>query len=145
MRAVRSRDTGPEMTVRRLTHSMGYRYRLHVRALPGAPDLVFSARRAVIFVHGCFWHQHDCPRGSRIPKTRREYWLPKLRGNRERDGRHQEALAEAGWRVLVIWECQLRDESQLRCRIRTFLDSVSGDTRTLGIPSAPEAGVSSPP
>ncbi len=123
MRAVRGKDTGTEMAVRRLIHSLGYRYRLHVRSLPGAPDLVFPARRAVVFVHGCFWHQHACPRGSRIPKRRRDYWLPKLEGNRDRDLRNQDELGRLGWRVLVIWECQIRDGEQLTRSVRSFLDS----------------------
>lgn len=125
MRAVKSRDTGAEMVVRRLVHSLGYRYRLHRKDLPGAPDLVFPARRAVIFVHGCFWHQHDCPRGDRVPKTRREYWLPKLRRNRERDLNQQERLRKQGWRVLVVWECEIRDEPHMRRRIRRFLSPVA--------------------
>ena len=122
MRAVKSRDTGPEMTVRRLVHSLGYRYRLHRRDLPGAPDLVFPARHAVIFVHGCFWHQHDCPRGARIPKSRRDYWEPKLRKNQERDRRHDRQLRERGWRVFVVWECETRDRRCLRQRITAFLE-----------------------
>lgn len=125
MRAVRSKDTGPEMVVRRLTHAMGYRYRLHAKKLPGTPDLVFGPRRAAIFVHGCFWHQHDCRRGSRLPKTRRDYWLPKLRRNHERDQKTQAELIEMGWRVLVVWECQLRERRRLRQRISAFLDAAS--------------------
>lgn len=121
MRAVRGRDTRPEMVVRRLAHSLGYRYRLHRRDLPGVPDLVFPARRAVIFVHGCFWHQHNCPRGARIPKTRRDYWVPKLLKNQERDARNRQRLRETGWRVLVIWECEALDRSHLVDRLRSFL------------------------
>ena len=123
MRAVKSRDTGAEMAVRRLVYSLGYRYRLHRRDLPGTPDLVFPSRRAVIFVHGCFWHQHDCSRGARIPKTRRDYWVPKLRGNQNRDRQHQDRLREMCWRVLVVWECDIPDEVRLERRLCEFLDA----------------------
>lgn len=122
MRAVKSRDTSAEMKVRRLVHSLGYRYRVHRRDLPGKPDLVFSARRAVIFVHGCFWHQHDCPRGARTPKTHRDYWVRKLRNNQQRDADHQKRLRRMGWRSLVLWECELRDHGPLGRRIRRFLN-----------------------
>lgn len=123
MRAVKSKDTGAEMAVRRLVHSLGYRYRLHRRDLPGAPDLVFPSRRAVIFVHGCFWHQHDCKRGARIPSTRRDYWVPKLRRNQERDRQHQEHLQRHGWRVLVVWECEVKDRALLLEKVPCFLDT----------------------
>lgn len=122
MRAVKSKNTGAEMVVRRLAHSLGYRYRLHRRDLPGVPDLVFPSRRAVIFVHGCFWHQHDCARGARTPKSRTTYWEAKLRRNRERDERHQRQLQGMRWSVLVVWECELRDHSVLEERLRRFLD-----------------------
>lgn len=121
MRAVKGRDTATEMTVRRLAHSLGFRYRLHRRDLPGTPDLVFPARRAVVFVHGCFWHQHHCPRGSRLPKTRRDYWEPKLRRNQHRDRRNQRLLGEMGWRVLVVWECQVTDNPSLATALQRFL------------------------
>lgn len=122
MRAVKSKDTGAEMVVRRLLHSLGYRYRLHRKDLPGTPDLVFAARRAVVFVHGCFWHQHDCPRGARIPKTRRDYWVPKLRRNQDRDHRNQERLRKEGWRVHVLWECEAIHRTRMIKRLRSFLD-----------------------
>lgn len=121
MRAVGSRDTGPELTVRRLTHAMGYRYRLHRRDLPGTPDLVFPARRKVIFVHGCFWHMHSCPRG-RVPKTRQDYWLPKLERNRERDAENAARLLEMGWKALVVWECEIADLDSVRARVAAFLE-----------------------
>ena len=127
MRAVKSRDTGLEMRVRRLVHALGYRYRLHRRDLPGAPDLVFPARRAIIFVHGCFWHQHDCRRGARLPKTRREYWVPKLRRTRRRDEQNEAVLRSDGWRVLVIWECEVGDRAVLEDRLREFLNSGSAE------------------
>lgn len=121
MQAVRGRDTGPEMTVRRMAHDMGYRYRLHRKDLPGKPDLVFPARRKVIFVHGCFWHQHDCPRGARSPKSSRGYWIPKLNRNRERDTENVSRLESLGWQVLVIWECELKDRDAVADRLRAFL------------------------
>lgn len=121
MRAVKSKDTGPEMIVRRVTHALGYRYRLHRADLPGKPDLVFPGRRKVIFVHGCWWHGHDCPRGAREPATRRDYWLPKIARTKTRDAAVQVALSAKGWDCLVIWECELRDREDLARRISTFL------------------------
>lgn len=123
MRAVKSKDTTPELRVRRLLHGMGYRYRLHRRDLPGHPDLVFAGRRKVIFIHGCFWHGHDCRRGARVPKTNAHYWTAKIGRNRDRDARALNALAEQGWRVLVLWECELKDEAILRASLRAFLDA----------------------
>jgi DNA mismatch endonuclease (patch repair protein) len=120
MRRIKSRDTGPEMTVRRLVHSMGYRYRLHRNDLPGKPDLVFPARRKVIFVHGCFWHSHGC-KLSHTPKSNDAYWSPKLARNKVRDEKAQEALLAMGWGVLVIWECQLKDREALNDRLTQFL------------------------
>lgn len=124
MSRIRAKDTKPEMVVRRLVHSMGYRYRLHRRELPGRPDLVFPGRRKVILVNGCFWHQHPDPncRLSRLPKSRLDFWVPKLEGNRQRDERNLSALREAGWHPLVIWECQARDAQGLRDRLRDFLE-----------------------
>lgn len=123
MRAVKSRDTKPEMLARRAVHGMGYRYRLHRKNLPGKPDLVFASRRKVIFVHGCFWHGHNCPRGLRKPKSNRDYWETKISRNRKRDAQSEEALKQAGWRILTIWECQMKDEDALRNRLRHFLES----------------------
>lgn len=123
MRAVKSKDTAPELRVRRLLHGMGYRYRLHRKDLPGHPDLVFAGRKAVIFIHGCFWHGHDCRRGARMPKTNADYWTVKIGRNRERDARALNALAEQGWRALTLWECELKDESALRQTLRAFLDA----------------------
>ncbi|THF93313.1 MAG: DNA mismatch endonuclease Vsr [Sulfitobacter sp. SK025] len=122
MRAVKSADTGPEMIVRRLLHKLGYRYRLHRKDLPGKPDLVFPSRKAAIFVHGCFWHGHDCKRGARTPKTNTAYWTNKIRHNVERDTKAINALKAAEWRVFVIWECELRDLDRLRSRSTAFLD-----------------------
>ena len=122
MRAVKSRDTKPEMIVRRLAHAMGYRYRLHRAGLPGKPDLVFGPRRKVIFVHGCFWHGHDCKRGARVPKTNVEYWTAKIGGNRQRDADSEAALIAMGWRVLIVWECEMKDRAALAARLRAYLE-----------------------
>ena len=123
MSRIRGKDTGPEMVVRRITHGMGYRYRLHVKDLPGCPDLVFRKRRRVIFVHGCFWHRHPDPscKLARLPKSRLDFWLPKLERNAERDSENIRKLKSMGWDVLVIWECQLKDQTSLREQIRAFL------------------------
>lgn len=128
MRRIRSRGTELELAVRRLVHSMGYRYRLHRNDLPGCPDLAFSRRKKVIFVHGCFWHQHKDPncKIARVPKSRPEYWLPKLQRNVERDALHQIRLRKMGWDVLVVWECQTKDRQILADRIKDFLDGVVG-------------------
>jgi len=121
MRRVRGKDTAPEMIVRRLAHRAGFRFRLHRKDLPGKPDLCFPARRKAIFVHGCFWHGHDCRRGARVPKTNREYWTRKLARNKARDLAQQEALAAAGWAVMVVWECEIRDLAALAGRLGAFL------------------------
>ena len=127
MSNIRAKDMKPEMAVRRITHAMGYRYRLHGKDLPGKPDLVFPSRRKVIFVHGCFWHQHASPacKIARRPRSNQSYWLPKLERNAERDIEHQSKLAESGWDVLVIWECETRTDSSgdmVANRIRDFLE-----------------------
>lgn len=121
MASVRGKDTKPEMTVRRLAHALGYRFRLHRRDLPGRPDIVFPARKKVIFVHGCFWHQHRGCRKATIPKTRREFWQAKLTKNEARDGRMIVALEAIGWAALVIWECQTRDAESLARTLRSYL------------------------
>jgi DNA mismatch endonuclease (patch repair protein) len=125
MARVKGKNTRAEMTVRRLVHRMGYRYRLHGAKLPGRPDLVFASRRKVIFVHGCFWHRHPDPdcKLARLPKTRQDFWIPKLEGNRGRDLRKLEALQALGWSALTLWECALKNEAFLENEIRTFLDS----------------------
>jgi DNA mismatch endonuclease (patch repair protein) len=124
MGRVRNRDTTPELSVRRLVSALGYRYRLHVGRLPGRPDLVFARHRKVIFVHGCFWHRHGSARCklARLPKSKLEFWLPKLTNNSERDRRNLAALRRAGWRALVIWECQLGNVAVLNERVRRFLE-----------------------
>lgn len=124
MRANRGKDTRPEMAVRRIVHAMGCRYRLRGAGLPGRPDLVFGPRRKVIFVHGCFWHSHDdgvCTAAS-VPRTRAEYWGPKLARNRERDAAAVALLTQAGWGVLTVWECWLRDETRVRGLLASFLE-----------------------
>lgn len=121
MRAIHSKDTRPEWIVRRLVHRLGYRYRLHVRGLPGSPDLVFPIRRKILFVHGCFWHGHDCRRGARPPKSNEDYWRAKVARNRTRDERNRTSLALGGWKTLVIWECEIADRDALGIRIAQFL------------------------
>jgi len=125
MQAVKSKDTAPEMAVRRMTHAMGYRYRLHDKNLPGKPDLVFASRRKVIFVHGCFWHGHDCRRGARTPKENRDYWQAKIARNKSRDAMARAALPGAGWDVLTIWECEIGETGALRKKITGFLNRKS--------------------
>jgi DNA mismatch endonuclease (patch repair protein) len=123
MRAIRSKDMKPEIAVRSLAHRMGYRFRLHRKDLPGKPDMVFPSRRAVIFIHGCFWHQHSDPtcRDARLPKSNIDYWQSKLLRNQARDTKHEAALLAQGWRVLVIWECETKDELALKERLLAFL------------------------
>lgn len=123
MALVRAKDTQPELLVRRLVHGMGYRYRLHRRDLPGTPDMVFPRRGKVIFIHGCFWHRHARCALARLPKSRGDFWLPKLTANAQRDVRNVRALRRLGWSVLTIWECQLGDADKLANRIRRFLDA----------------------
>lgn len=121
MRRIASKDTSPELTVRRLVHSLGYRYRLHRHDLPGRPDMVFASRRKVILVHGCFWHQHEECGGARTPKSNKSYWVKKLRRNRQRDIENRIKLSAAGWKSLVIWECYVGQTAELRCLLKGFL------------------------
>jgi DNA mismatch endonuclease (patch repair protein) len=123
MRRIKSENTKPELLVRKLVHAQGYRYRLHRRDLPGKPDLTFASRRKVIFVHSCFWHGHeaeDCP-DRRRPKSNLTYWGPKLARNRERDGQARAALEQAGWHVLVVWDCETRARDALAAKLTDFL------------------------
>lgn len=125
MAAIKSKDTQPEMAVRRLVHALGYRFRLHASSLPGKPDLIFRQRRKLIFVHGCFWHLHpkaDCL-DSRLPKSNTSYWTPKLRINVARDERNMQALKQEGWECFVIWECETKDTSLLSGRLLRFLET----------------------
>jgi len=120
MRRIKGRDTSPEMAVRRIVHGMGYRYRLHQMDLPGRPDLVFSGRRKIIQIHGCFWHSHGCDR-SHTPGSNTGYWIPKLERNQKRDAANARALRELGWNSLIIWECEVSQPTKIRTRISRFL------------------------
>lgn len=124
MSNIRAKGMKPEMTVRQITHAMGYRYQLHRKDLPGKPDLVFPSRRKVIFVHGCFWHQHTDPacKIARRPQSNQDYWLPKLARNATRDAEHQADLKKLGWKFLVIWECKIQKGEGIADRIRKFLE-----------------------
>jgi DNA mismatch endonuclease (patch repair protein) len=121
MGRIKSKDTKPEMLVRRFLHGLGYRYALHKRDLPGAPDLVFPSRRKVILVHGCFWHQHKGCVDGRVPKSRKGYWGPKLLRNVQRDRRNISKLRRCGWRVMTVWECDISDSDRLVARLVRFL------------------------
>jgi DNA mismatch endonuclease (patch repair protein) len=129
MQAVKSKNTGPELAVRRIAHGMGYRFRLHRADLPGKPDLVFPRLHKAIFVHGCFWHGHNCVRGARTPKTNREYWTKKIQRNQERDRAALAALKYTGWKVTVLWECQIRDKQALHRRLDHFLTKTVSSNR----------------
>ncbi len=120
MRAVKSRDTSPERAVRKLLTAMGYRYRLHSKKLPGAPDIVFPSRKKVIFVHGCFWHGHSCKRGARTPKTNVTYWRAKIARNVARDARRTLELRRLGWKAKIVWECEV-GSPKLRQSLRRYL------------------------
>ena len=121
MRAVPAKDSTPELKVRKVLTRLGARYRLHRRDLPGSPDIVFPSRRLALFVHGCFWHGHDCSRGARAPKSNRQYWLDKIARNRARDAAAVQALATQGWRVEAVWECELKDAAVLTQRLARLL------------------------
>lgn len=135
MSGIRGRDTKPEWTIRRGLHSRGFRYRLHARELPGRPDLVLAKHRAVVFIHGCFWHGHGCPL-FRWPKSREEFWRTKIAGNRDRDSRAIEALSAQGWRVAIVWECALRgagrDPGDVVERLAAWLESDSQGLEVIG-------------
>lgn len=122
MRRIRSRDSKPEMIIRKLLFAQGYRYRLYSKDLPGRPDIVFRGRKKVIFVHGCFWHSHADCRLAHKPLTNQSYWTPKLRRNAERDQRNLAALAQEGWDTFVVWECEVRQLASLEPRLRSFLE-----------------------
>ena len=126
MSLIRGKDSSPELKLRRLVHGMGFRYRLHVKDLPGKPDLVFPSRRAVIFMHGCFWHRHPGCKLARMPKSKSDFWRSKLEGNRERDLRNQEMLKKLGWHVLVIWECEMENIEKVSNKVREFLQGREG-------------------
>ena len=128
MKAVRDRDTAPELAVRSLLHQIGYRYRLHVRSLPGTPDIVFPSRKKIVLVHGCFWHRHRCDAGRSFPASRIDYWRTKFAKNCSRDKKNQRTLRRGGWGVLVIWECQTSSLPQIAAKLTAFL----GPTRVRG-------------
>lgn len=128
MASVGQRNTGPEWVIRRLLHAQGFRYRLHDKKLPGKPDIVFASRRKAIFVHGCFWHGHGCAKG-RAPKSRQDYWLPKLEANRRRDVEVLKQLQHIGWKSLVVWQCETKDLSALSEKLWVFLNADENSDR----------------
>jgi len=135
MSRTRGKDSASEMRLRRMIHGMGFRYRLHVKTLPGTPDLVFPARKAVIFMHGCFWHRHQDCRLARMPKSRVAYWREKLEANKRRDDENVRRLNELGWRVLVVWECQIKEKdlNEISNVVRRFLaDGTGGEHDEIG-------------
>lgn len=136
MARVKSKDTKPEKTLRRILTGLGARYRLHRKDLPGNPDVVMPGRKLVFFVHGCFWHGHACPRGSRVPKNNRDYWLAKVARNVARDERSQAALKAAGWRVEVVWECAMKDEAALTARLKGMMDQAASVTASTAPPAS---------
>ncbi len=122
MRQVKGKNTTPELAVRHLLRSMGHTgYRIHRSDIPGKPDIVWVGRKLAIFIHGCFWHGHSCHRGARIPKTRRDYWVNKIRRTQQRDLKYLSSLAALGWRVLMLWECELHDQDAIAEKLKTFL------------------------
>jgi len=123
MSRIRGKDTKPEIAVRKIIHNLGYRYRLYKKNLPGCPDIVLSSHQKIIFVNGCWWHRHNCRLGRRTPKSRLEYWLPKLRKNKERHKTNLQKLRRDGWKVLTVWECQTKNPSKLTNKLETFLKS----------------------
>jgi len=128
MRSVGTKDTGPEMQLRKMLHRAGYRYRLHVKKLPGRPDLVFPQRRKIVFVHGCFWHGHGCSKGQ-PPKSKSYYWSPKLAANKARDARRIDELGKLGWQSMTVWQCELRDPVAALQRVQKFLDNGQNSDR----------------
>ena len=124
MQRIKGKDTSPEVAVRRLIRSLGFGYRLHGKGLPGKPDLIFKGRRKVIFIHGCFWHQHSGCKISHIPKSNLEYWIPKLQKTQIRDTKNRQELEASGWKVLTIWECEMEDINSLKIKILNFLNGL---------------------
>ena len=123
MSRIRKTDTTPELIVRKIIHNIGYRFRLYKKDLPGCPDIVLPRHKKIVFVHGCWWHRHNCKLGRRMPKTRLDYWIPKFRANKERHKRNLVKLKRQGWEVLTVWECQTKDVEKLRKKLETFLSS----------------------
>ena len=136
MRRVRSKDTTPELAVRRIISALGYRYRLHRKDLPGKPDIVFAARKKIIFVNGCFWHGHHCRRGARLPKENRDYWRSKIARNMERDKSNRAELRRNGWRVQTVWECEILNFMKLERTIEAFLSGKAAHNKALQPTSA---------
>ncbi|KAB2912694.1 MAG: DNA mismatch endonuclease Vsr [Hyphomicrobiaceae bacterium] len=130
MALIKKKDSRPEVAVRRLLHALGYRFRLHVAGLPGTPDIVLPGRGKIVMVHGCFWHRHDCRDGQKLPRSKPDYWGPKLARNAERDRRHLQELALQGWDVVVVWECELGDVEGLASTLKEFLDHPNARQRT---------------
>ena len=128
MSRIRPKDTKPELALRHMIHALGYRYRLHDHNLCGRPDLVFPRRRKVILLHGCFWHRHDCPKGRSTPASKIDFWLAKFNATKERDARNKKALKRAGWDVLTIWECELKEMARVRVRVTQFLGPTGAQT-----------------
>ncbi len=141
MARVKGRDTRPELALRRLLHRAGYRYRLHLKDVPGRPDLAFPRRRAAVFVHGCFWHGHDCARGARAPKANAAYWSAKIGRNRARDAVVQAALESQGWRALVVWECELK---QPRAVLERLAEALGPPRQATAAPAGAASTASSP-
>jgi DNA mismatch endonuclease (patch repair protein) len=121
MRRVKSQGTSAELEVQRVVRLLGFRYQLNRHNLPGVPDLIFSSRRKVIFVHGCFWHGHKCPRGNRLPKSNRDYWLAKITRNKARDNVNRKLLRKQGWKAMIVWECKIKNKPVLLKNIARFL------------------------
>ena len=135
MSRIRSRDTGPELKVRSLLHGLGFRFRLHLKHLPGKPDIVLPKYKTVVFVHGCYWHSHGC-KDSGIPKTNSDFWIEKLNANRARDVATRQRLEQLGWNVCVVWECELKNPEQLIARLSTFLTGATDQARSMGATNA---------
>jgi DNA mismatch endonuclease (patch repair protein) len=121
MASIRSKNTRPEVALRRLIHAMGFRFRIHCSSLPGSPDIVFPSRRKLIFVHGCFWHRHRCKWGRKLPTGNPKYWIAKFKRNVSRDAADRRKLRRAGWQILIVWECQISDQQELRGRVLSFV------------------------
>ena len=134
MAKIKSKNTKPELILRKKLHALGYRYRLHDAKLPGKPDLVFPSRKKVVFVNGCFWHGHDCPVGARLPKTNTAFWLDKRERNQARDQRHIDMLSDLGWECLVVWECTIKASSVVPVEVTQYL------ARATNIASNPASG-----
>jgi len=137
MRQIRSKDTAPELAIRKLCRGIGFTgYRIHRKDLPGKPDLAWIGRKLAVFVHGCFWHGHDCAEGLRKPKSNQDYWIPKIERNRQRDSENIAALHSAGWNVIVIWECEINEQGRLSRRLQKFLSARIGRIHPAGTRAA---------